>query len=83
MDWLLQLESVYHYNQFRYPKKVLLIETKLRKGAMHWWRNLQSSREKASQPRIDTWAEMKREFEQRYIQVSYQQYLSECIASFT
>lgn len=35
MDWLLQLESIFHYKKFRDSKRVLLIETKLRRGTMH------------------------------------------------
>lgn len=41
---LLQVEVVFDYKQSRDPRRVQLTETKLRKGVMCWWRNLQASK---------------------------------------
>lgn len=39
-DWLIQVEAVIDYKHYEDPKRVQLVETKLSKGAMHWWRSL-------------------------------------------
>lgn len=51
MDWLLQVEVLFDYKQFRDPKRVQLTKTKLHKGNTHWWRNLQTSRNRVGIPR--------------------------------
>lgn len=81
MDWLLQGEAVFTYKQFRDPKRVHLAQTKLRKGATHWWRNIQLSREKVGIPHIIRWADMKLELEQWYVPASYREDIFKHIAS--
>lgn len=48
MDWLIQVEAVFAYKHHRDPKSIELVETKLRIGVTHWWRNLQTARVRAS-----------------------------------
>lgn len=68
---------------YKDPKHVQLMETKLGKGAIHWWRHVQTSGDKAGLPHITKWREMKSELHKRYIPTIYRQDLSKMIASFT
>lgn len=42
--WIGYVEFVFKYKNYGNPKRVLLTATKVKKGAMHWWHNLQQQR---------------------------------------
>lgn len=81
IDWMLQIDAIFSYKHYGDPKRVQLVETKLRKGAMHWWRSVQTERMRAGLHRITAWLEMKAALQARYVPPSYRQDLAERIAS--
>lgn len=70
MDWMKKIESVFERKHYKDQKHIPLAKIKLRKGIMHWRGKVKSSK--------DT----KHELENRYIQTTYRQDLSERIVSF-
>lgn len=64
MDWLIGVEYVFEY-KYTDPKCMQFIETKLRTGAMRWWRNIQTSKDSAGLPRITKWRDMLNELQKK------------------
>lgn len=82
VGWILQEEYVFEDEDYSDLKCVLLTDTKLEKGAMHWWRNFHQQWVRQGLPKITRWSDMKA-VEHRYIPLHYQQDLSERVASLT
>lgn len=62
---------MFDYKHIRDPKRVQLTKTKLRKGAMHWWKNLKISRDKVGLPKNTRGDDTKTKLEKRYISITY------------
>ena len=60
LDWLLDLEDLFDYENICYGRKVELTLYKLSKYALCWWERVQSDRIRQGKDKIRSWPRIKR-----------------------
>ena len=60
LDWLLDLEDLFDYENIYYERKVGLDLYKLSEYALHWWERVQSDRIQHGKDKIRSWPRMKK-----------------------
>lgn len=73
---------MFEHKHYKDSERVQLTKPKTRKGGMHWWTDVKTSRDTTCLPRITRWCDKKHEFEKRYIPPTYEQDRSERIVGF-
>ncbi|KAK7376004.1 hypothetical protein VNO78_35080 [Psophocarpus tetragonolobus] len=71
LEWELKIEHVFSYNNYSEEQKVRLAAAEFSDYVLIWWNKLQRERIRYEEPRVDTWAEMKRIMRRRYIPSSF------------
>ena len=60
LDWLLDLEDLFDFENIYYKRKVGLALYKISEYALHWWKRVQSNRIRQRKDRIHSWPRMKK-----------------------
>ena len=60
LDWLLDLEDLFDFENIYYKRKVGLALYKIIEYALHWWKRVQFNRIRQRKDRIRSWPRMKK-----------------------
>ncbi|KAK7379836.1 hypothetical protein VNO78_34256 [Psophocarpus tetragonolobus] len=71
LEWELKIEHVFSCNNYNEEQKVRLAAAEFSDYALIWWNKLQRERIRNEEPRVDTWAEMKKIMRRQYIPSSF------------
>ena len=82
LDWLLDLEDLFDFENIYYERKVGLILYKLSKYALCWWERVQSDRIWQGKDKIHSWPRMKKMFAIKFYLLDCEEILSYSIQDY-
>ena len=82
LDWLLDLEDLFDYENIYYERKVGLALYKLSEYALHWWERVQSDRIQHGKDKIRSWPRMKKILAIKFYPLDCEEILSYTIKDY-
>ena len=82
LDWLLDLEDLFDYENICYERKVGLALYKLSKYALCWWERVQSDRIRQGKDKIRSWPRMKKMLAIKFYPLDCEEILSYTIQDY-
>ncbi|KAF2290329.1 hypothetical protein GH714_010914 [Hevea brasiliensis] len=75
LKWVQRVDKIYEYQEYREAKKCKLAAIEFVDYANLWWENVKAQRHKDGLDNLQTWREMKRTIEKRFVPEYYKQEL--------